>query len=238
MLDRYDYVHLLTYRRTHLWFTQNSEVHVPLLLEKYGDGRFRHVYLDCSKVFHRIFYARLEEDVKEFGTHLALLVCLGCKLAMHACTIVYNIENRIRTSAVGSRLESKLYPAQMRPVKERIEQMYRDYGMDIVSPVYDAVDTDEIIYAKGLTRKKDLKRQFLFYDTQPTCFYGGVAYVYSRCFYAPLFGDEAREEDSIRYFEAKRGVVDEIVRDHFASVEDGGKLLAQWRAPSPGGTVA
>ena len=234
-LERYGRVHLITYRRSHLWFVKNADVHVRLLREKYGDDRIKHVYVDCSPEFRRVFYRDIEADVKSFGTHLALLVCLGCKMAMHARTIVYNLEHGIRDSVVGSRRESSLYPAQMQPVKERIEQMYRDYHMEIIAPVYGLTDTDEALHEMGLTPKRDLKQQFLFYDSQPTCLYGGVAYVYSRCFYAPFLGDETRLADSLRYFEVKRPVVDRLVREHFAG-QDVAELIRRRLGAASGDT--
>lgn len=217
MLERFDRVRLITYRRKHLWFAGNAGRHVPLLTAQYGDDRVAHVYLDCTPEFRRIFYGNLGADLKKYGTHLALLVCLGCKMAMHTRTIIYNLEHGIRYSVVGSRQESSLYPAQMRPVKERIEQMYADYGMENLAPVYEMTDTDRMLYERKLSPQKDLKQQFIFYDTQPSCLYGGVAYVYSRIFYGPLFGNDTRQADSLRYFQDKRPVVDAIVRERLHS---------------------
>ena len=235
MLERFDRVRLLTYHRRHLWFVKNSELNLKGLQAKYGEDSLEHVYLDCTPEFRRIFYGDLEPDLKEYGTHLALLVCLACKMAMHAHTIIYNLEHGIRHSAVGSRQESRLYPAQMRPVKDRIEEMYNAYGMEAIAPVYDMTDTDRMVYDRGLSPKKDMKEQFIFYDSQPSCLYGGVAYVYSRLFYAPLFGDEARQADSLRYFEDKRKLVDAIVREHF---EAKGEELPSPAARESGDTTA
>jgi len=217
MLERFSRVHLLTFRRRHLWFVDNAGAHVLRLQQRFGPDRVRHTYLDCTPEFARIFCAPFKQDVKEFGTHLGLLVCLACKLAMHTRTIIYNLERGVPCSAVGSRHESRLYPAQMRSVKARIERMYAEYGMEVVSPVYEMVNTDEAAYELGLSPSKRLKQQFILYDTQPSCLYGGVAYIYSRFFYGPLFGEDAREADSLRYFENKRALVHAIVHEHFES---------------------
>lgn len=231
MLERFDHVHLITYRRCHLWFVRNAELHVGPLKARFGNRRLCHVYLDCTRAFRQVFYERLDQDTKKYGTHLALLVCLGCKMAMHARTIIYNLEHGVARSAAGSRHESKLYPAQMRSVKERIEEMYRDYGMEIESPVYDLTDTDRLAYEQGLVARRNMKQQFIFYDSQPSCLYGGVAYVYSRLFYAPLFGAEARQADALQYFDDKRPVVDAIVRRHFARKgQDVSRRVADLRA--------
>jgi hypothetical protein len=152
-------------------------------------------------------------------------------MAMHAETILYNLEHSIPEAAIGSRFETRLYPDQLPSVKARLEDMYAGFGLSLSSPVYDMTNTDDALFAQGLTLKKDLKEQFIFYDTQPSCLYGGMAYVYSRCFYGPFFGEEAREADGLRYFEVKRPVVERFVCDRLAAKGlDAEALIARARA--------
>lgn len=237
-LERFEEVDLVTYDRRLLFFLKNTRKHAEKLAEKYGPTRVRHVFFNVNDIFDRIFVGELDRDLPRYGTHLSLLVCLGCKMAMHAQTILYNLQNGIAHTFDGARRETDWYPAQMASVKEQMRLLYADFGLVLDSPVYEMVRTDEMIHEMGIADARTLKSEFLLYETQPSCIFGSVAHIYTRLFYGPFFGYKTREQDALEYFQQKRPIVEEYVRESLAStpaedVADAGAGLLQSEEGTP-----
>lgn len=212
MLKERKAVTLITYDRPFLWFIKNSEGHFHKLQQMFGEDRVRHVYGDINKLYGRLLYNK--RVFKKYNTHLALLACLACKISMHAQTIIYNLEHQIRYTADGARAQTNYYPAQMYRIKEQMEKLYREYGLKLKSPVYEMIETDRILHELRISFE-NLKRQFIFFDTQPTCLQGSISYFYSRLCYGPLFGSRKREKDALGYFGEMKYIVKDYIKNHF-----------------------
>ena len=203
-LERFEAVDLLTCQRKLMFFVENTRGSAGTFEERYGPERVDYVLVDINDAFGRIYLADFRSDLRRYQTHLTLLVCLACKMSMHAAAIVHNLRTGNGHTLDGARRETEWYPAQMASVKEQMRQLHAEFGLTLESPVYDTIKTDERIHEMGLVGQKTLKGQFLIHDTQPSCVFGSVAHVYTRLFYGPFFGQDVREQDSLDYFHRKR----------------------------------
>ncbi|MCZ7583475.1 MAG: hypothetical protein M5R36_09160 [Deltaproteobacteria bacterium] len=66
----------------------------------------------------------------------------------------------------------------------------------------------------GISGKRKLKKQFILFDTQPTCAVGVPADVYARLFYGDLAGP-AREVDTFEYSSERYPMIERFVAAHF-----------------------
>ena len=222
-LEQFETVDLLTCRRKLMFFVENSRRTADRLAAKWGEERLRYVQVDVNEVFRQVFLGDFKQDRRRYETHLTLLVCLACKMSMHAAAIVHNLANGIDCTLDGARRETEWYPAQMASVKAQMRELHAEFGLTLESPVYEMVKTDERIHELGLSDQKALKGQFLLHDTQPSCVFGSVAHVYTRLFYGPFFGAETRERDSLDYFAEKRPVVADWIRERSAAEGNDGQ---------------
>jgi hypothetical protein len=206
-MERFQVMDLLTCDRNLMFFVENAGRTAARFADRFGTDRVNHAFFDINEVFHRVFLGEMSRDLPRYQTHLTLLVCLGCKMAMHAAAIVHNVRNGIGTTWDGARRETSWYPAQMASVKEKMKAVHARYGLALDSPVYDIEGTDDRLYELGLVQQKQLKGQFLLHDTQPSCLFGSISHVYTRLFYGPFWGNDVREKDALDYFAQKEPAI-------------------------------
>jgi hypothetical protein len=183
-------------------------------MRSYGEGRVVHHFIDCSPPFRRILLRAPRSDALRYKTHLALLLCEACKLAMHAATIAFCLERRVRATADGAVSVQSHFPEQMRPLLSALRELYASYGIEYSNPVYDVKDKGEVwsrLFELGLVDSRDFARRplakseaYFFYRDQPVCFFGFFASGYSQFVYAPLFPGR-RERDAVAYFREREG---------------------------------
>lgn len=210
-------VTLLTFDPGFIFFLENAKRHVPLLEKKLGPGRVKHVIQPIRPLIDKILLGDKKGDWDKYGFNLTALVCLGCRLAMHAAAIIYNLENGIPVIADGSIEKQSTIPEQLESfVLRNRHELWGRFGIRHFSPIYREPDSDRRLDDLGLSLKPQLKQQFVLFDSQPTCPFGVPADVYARLFYGAVSGP-AREVDTFDYSEAKRPLVIEAVRAHFAA---------------------
>jgi len=215
MLKQCEHVTLFTCDPGFVYFIENSKVNARTLIEYYGPARITHRIVDVREHTAQILCGQLRRDLCTYGFNMMSLVCLGCRLAMHAAAVIYNLENGIPYLADGSIEDQSDSPEQLRSVLFRNRLFYREaYGIQHVSPIYSERDSDRLAYELGITKVRGLKKQFILYDTQPTCPLGVPADVYHRLFYGRLMGDQ-RERDSKRYLQDKHDVMQRFIADYF-----------------------
>jgi len=202
MLDECDRVTLLTFDPGFLLFIDNTKVHARKLQERFGKDRVEHQIIDIRHFIKDILGTDVTGDLREYGFNMSSLVCLGCRLSMHAFAIYWCLQNKVPYLADGSIRAQSTIPEQMESVIRRIRHF---------SPIYEESESDQRLDELGISGKKKLKKQFILFDTQATCVFGVPADVYGRLFYGRAVGS-TREKDSEQYCAEKYPVMREVIQ--------------------------
>ncbi len=174
-------ISLLTFDPGYVFFIENSRVHAEALKRKYGEDRVEHRIQPIGDLIREILFPQVKKDLGRYGFDMTALVCMGCRLAMHTAAIIYNLENEIPVLADGSIEKQSAIPEQRQAVIEANRKRYLEqYGILHFSPIYSETRSDIRLFEAGVAPKKNLKRQFIFFDTQATCVFGVPADVYAR----------------------------------------------------------
>jgi hypothetical protein len=227
-------VTLLTFDPGYIFFVENSRVHADALKQKYGEERVTHLIVPIRDIAGRVLFGDVKKDLRAYGFDMTALVCMGCRLSMHTAAIIYNLENGIAVLADGSIEKQSAIPEQRQAVIEANRRRYLDqYGILHVSPVYSEEHSDVKLFEEGIAPKRNLKKQFIFFDTQATCVFGVPADVYARMFYKPIMG-ESTNIQSVDYCRERYPVMQQVIEDYFTgrnlSLAD---LVARLRAKHP-----
>ena len=144
LLQEFERVHLITYKRFGIFCTNNIECNVSLLRKKFKSKRIIRSIIDINKVFKKISYENYFYYLKKYGFML-LSTCGLCKLSMHVRTIKYCIDNKISYVADGANKNSGTghFPAQMPLIIKEIRQIYKHYGIIYLTPVLNFAKINE-----------------------------------------------------------------------------------------------
>jgi hypothetical protein len=210
-------VTLLTFDPGYIFFVENSRVHADALIRKFGADRVEHVIRPIKEIVGQVLLGDVTRDLKAYGFDMTALVCMGCRLSMHTATIIHNLEHGIPVMADGSIKKQDAIPEQRQAVIEANRARYLDqYGILHVSPVYSESHSDVKLFDEGVSPKKNLKKQFIFFDTQATCVFGVPADVYARIFYKPIMG-ASTDIQSVDYCKERHPVMQRVIESYFAS---------------------
>jgi len=197
-LERHQRVHLLTFEQGLVLFVQRSKAHAELLQARFGPSRVTHHVINITRLFHQVFVGNLRHDLMTYGPALCVQVCHGCRIAMHAHAILFNLLHGVRYLADGNIRKQESEPFQLHSMMDFNREHYEQYGIVYCSPVYEEERSDRVLERMGLAVRGNLKRQFILFDTQATCVVGVPADVYGRLFYRGLMKERHRM-DSERY---------------------------------------
>ncbi len=215
MLDEGRDVTLLTFDPGFVMFIENSKTNAGRLQRQYGADRVRHEILDNRPATHRLLWSRMRQDLADYGFNNNVLICLGCRMAMHARAVAYMLEHGIPYLVDGSIADQSTVPEQLPSVLERHRGFYRrEFGIHHRSPIYDESRSDNRLAEMGVPGQHNLKRQFILFDTQATCPFGVTADVYGKLFYALM--PRTRELESERYCHDKYPLLVRFVRGYIA----------------------
>jgi hypothetical protein len=233
ILEDCDRVTLLTFDPGYLYFLKNTRVHAEKLAAKFGADRVEHKIIDIREFVKQILGSDVKGDLGEYGFNMTSLVCLGCRLSMHAYAIVWCIQNQVPYLVDGSIRAQSTIPEQMESVIRRNRRFYSEkYGIHHFSPIYEESESDRRLEELGIADKRRLKRQFILFDTQATCAFGVPADVYGRLFYGKLVAGQ-REGDSEQYCAEKYplmiATIDRALRSEGLIPEDGIERLKEIR---------
>jgi predicted subunit of tRNA(5-methylaminomethyl-2-thiouridylate) methyltransferase len=234
MLERHQRVHLLTFEQGLVLFIERSRAHASLLRSRFGESRVTHHVINITELFHRVFVGDLRHDLTTYGPALCVQVCHGCRIAMHAHAILFNLLHGVRYLADGNIRKQESEPFQLRSMMAFNQKYYEQFGVVYCSPIYEEEHSDRVLEQMGLSVRSNLKRQFILFDTQATCAVGVPADVYGRLFYRGLMKERHRM-DSERYRMEKeplfRQFLDDECRRRGLQLPD---LVARLRATDPG----
>jgi 7-cyano-7-deazaguanine synthase in queuosine biosynthesis len=221
----YDRVHLITYRSFGIILARQSEAHYRQLVQRFGAAKFVRVFADNRRL-HRMLLRSLATDYTRYcsGTAPGVL-CLACKVAMHARTIIYCLEHGVPAAADGATRTQADHPECMPDVLNAFRRLYADYGIRFTSPIYDVGPKSEIdarLDRAGFTSSVRIGQARRF--NQPICLVGPWSTLWH--FQAPYV-----EERMVQYVRDKRPVVDRAIRPYFRP--RGLDLAALRRPPLP-----
>ncbi len=89
--------------------------------------------------FRKIALTTLESDIMQYQVSL---ICVGCKLAIHIETIIYCLNHGIHLVADGSTKKQNKYGEQRLVALEFIRQLYKKYGIEYCTPIYEYEKTN------------------------------------------------------------------------------------------------
>lgn len=135
MAEKFEKIHLITYDRFGFFASDNTKLNVLKLQDKFGQDRFIHHIIKIDKITKWIFYERYLYNLKKHK-FFVLSICGLCKLAMHLRTVIYCLDNGINNVCDGANKGMNVFPAQMKEVLLMIKDMYAQFGINYINPVF------------------------------------------------------------------------------------------------------
>ena len=203
----YSRVHLLTYSNgyghTHI---QRTRGRVRELRRIAGD-HFVHTITSVQELFDRLLVDDLRGEYRRYGS--GFVWCLGCKMAMHTRSVLYNLEHGIGAMTDGSSRSTGGMVEQSLLSLMLFREFYGDHGIDFRTPVYTIPRDEEIRRLKEQGFRMGMRVRDRFLGVQPKCHPGVLYYLPFLLFDQPPRHDEDRVEE---FIEAKRAVADEYIQ--------------------------
>lgn len=129
-----------------------------------------YVELDMARLFQGLWLDRYEELMPRYNGKN--LVCVACKLAMHARAVLYCIEHYVPVLLVGYAKKQSYYPEQSGVFMDKIVEFSKKFGVATSFPVYDDFDdemvTRHLLEDFGLPSTGGGERKCLFGQTLTT----------------------------------------------------------------------
>ncbi len=98
--------------------------------------------LDMGRLFQGLWLDRYEELMPRFNGKN--LVCVACKLAMHARAILYCISGYVPLLLAGYTAKQSYFPEQTDAFMDRITDLSRKFGITTAFPVYQEFDSEQV----------------------------------------------------------------------------------------------
>jgi len=96
----------------------------------------RYLELDTGRLFQGLWLDRFEILMPQFNGKN--LVCVACKVAMHARAIIYCVTERIPLMMTGYARRQQYYPEQTPAFMDRLQTFSREFGVETKYPVFEA----------------------------------------------------------------------------------------------------
>lgn len=214
-------VHLLTYYHSNSDFTEKSKVNVNNLKNIFGSDNIIHNIIDIDQLKGILYRGTWRQDRKKYGLFLINCECSACRIAMFARTLVYNLENNIGYLASG---EVENAPFQLiTGLSDKLDilkkDLCEDYGIVYQRPVYHEKNPHKRLFELGLIDKEvehiKFPYEYLFHETQPTCYVGPFSPIFNKFYYLPYHGKNTFEEMKLRYFTEKLEIAKEWINEYF-----------------------
>ncbi len=198
LAGKFRMVHLVTYMNGygHSHFKRTGRRAQELI--EHFPGRFQHSLISIKDLFEHIVVNTVEEDFKEYGS--GFIWCLGCKLAMHTRSILYNLEHGITWMADGSSGETDEMVEQMPVSVYLIGRFYENYGISFRTPVYHLRREESIRKLERSGLKRGIRIRDRLLGVQPKCRPGLIYYLPYLLFGQP---PDHKDEEVARFIEKK-----------------------------------
>jgi len=174
LAERYERVHLLTYGNGYgHYHLDRTRQRAEELRQRHGD-RFVHTVESVQWLFEA-FLPDLAVEFRRFRS--GFIWCLGCKLAMHTRSILYNLEHGIPEMTDGSSGSTSEMVEQMPVCVKGFRELYARYGIAFCTPVYDIPREQEIETLRARGFRMGLRVGSRFLGIQPRCRPGELYYL-------------------------------------------------------------
>jgi hypothetical protein len=167
--SKYNAIHLITYDRLGFYNMGGSAVNANKLKWLFKDKNIIHNIINIDRFYKEICYHEYIINLFRHGLIL-LLTCGLCKLAMHWCTILYCIKNKVEAVYDGSNIEMA-DPSQNESITNEMKMFYKRFGINLYYPVYykSRQEREERLYNLGISEKKNVKWTKDSWKIQPFC---------------------------------------------------------------------
>lgn len=126
--------------------------------------------LDMGRLFQGLWLDNFEELMPRYGNKN--LVCVACKLGMHARAVIYCLEHFVPLLVAGYSKKQDYYPEQTPVFMEKIAAFSQEFGIKTAFPVYAEFDqqnvTRHVLEDFGLPSTGGGERKCLFCQTLTT----------------------------------------------------------------------
>ena len=132
----------------------------------YGNDNVEFIKYNSYGLFRKIALSSLEDDMRKYGINL---VCLGCKLSMHAQNIILCKQSGVKQVADGVTKKQEKYGEQRSVAIDFFHTLYKEYDIAYLNPIYN-LTKKEIKYElldRGITIQS-LEDTCLFSNTFST----------------------------------------------------------------------
>ena len=210
--EQYEKVHLLTYNRGYgHWFVGRSRIRIPELEKHLRREVFTPFSTEVRQLFKKIVLKSFAADFKRYKA--LFIVCVGCKMAMHARSVIYNLEHGIPDVSDGSSETTAWMPDQMPVTLAEYKRLHEDYGLTYSNPVYHFGTREkarQTLREAGLSMGRRIAdRDF---GTQPVCLFGDVITIFREFMKVGL---PLKEESIVDFMREKRPILDDYIREYF-----------------------
>lgn len=129
-----------------------------------------YVELDMGRLFQGLWLDRYEELMPRYNGKN--LVCVACKVGMHARAVLYCLEHFVPTLVTGYSKKQQYYPEQTQVFMEKLSEFSNYFGIATKFPVYEEFDdklvTRQVLEDLGLPSTGGGERKCLFCQTLTT----------------------------------------------------------------------
>lgn len=211
LADRYDRVHLLTYKNGygHYYFHRVAQ-RVDELNRKLG-SRFVHTLISTKGHFDKILVDTVAADYRKYRSGFVWF--MGCKMAMHMRSAMYCLEHGLQHMSDGSNEDTNEMVEQMLISLTLIRQFYAGFDVHFGTPVYEVRRDDSRRYIAGLGLKMGIQVMDRHLCIQPTCLAGELYYMPYLLFNKKVRHDEATVA---QFIDEKAAIARQIVDQWFA----------------------
>ena len=126
--------------------------------------------LPRGRLFQGFWLDWYEELMPLFGGKN--LVCVACKLVMHAKAVIYAVQNYVPLIVAGYAKRQSFYPEQTRVFMDKIASFSEGFGVTTSFPIYEEFDSEEMVRHLledfGLPSTGGGERKCLFCQTKTT----------------------------------------------------------------------
>ena len=219
--EQFDKVHLLTFSNGYGHYAFKRTVRRVGELEARYPGKFVHFTSSIKSLFEDVCLSSIVSDYRKFGS--AFMWCMGCKLAMHARSIIYCRQNGVGKMSDGSASDSSEMVEQSLLSVSMIHWFYADWGVEFFVPVYSVERDDKRAMLKEMGFRMGIPIRDRYLGIQPSCIPGELYYLP----YILFNKDPGHEENTVaKYISEKRQQLDEHIEKTTGNKEPANALEA------------
>ncbi len=210
LAEKFDRINLLNYDNGYGHYNfDNARRRYKELKQKIGN-KFFYYHFSVRDIFEKIVVNNLLEDYGRYKS--AFIWCLGCKMAMHAKSILFNLEKGVKYMADGSSKYSEEFVEQMPISISALRRIYQEYRIRYINPGFGVEREKKISILKEKGFRMGIRVMDRFLGIQPKCIPGEIYYMPGILFHK--FPNHC-EKDVYRFIREKEKVIDEYIKNNY-----------------------